>query len=590
VNEDSHPAGSPRPKSWKYGVHGLVMFIIAAAATLVFKSAFGSRLADNWSYVVAPFYAAESADSLRVVTVDDRSLTNNGVQALRDLDVSHITDLLELVARQKPAAIFLDFELERAGQRNAILEVVQKYQAPPLDVPIYVARGDLGTPLDARAGMLADRFLANRSGRNFAGNEYPIVAVDAQRTTHLMAAPTLVDVYCRRGGRCAELAGETSDLPAPLYLRWAGIRSAQQPCDLPAAKGLDRWLLAGSRVWELIANLGVFEPYRGCPPLPAKTAAVLLSATGEQMPTVNAWLAGKIVFIGDDTANDVVTTPAGFEVAGVFLHATAAENLLTQGRDYLTPRPRMFAFWLLAGALLLAMLTYFLSESVRFRALKTFYLVVVTLVSLFLMRFLLRVPSGEALEWGVSLAAALGTAAWVDGPVAAWFRQTGSRLPRSPAAGAGVFIAGAAVLAALLAPSPAKADEPATPATGTILGFVKDGSIPLTLVTDPPTAPARTVPLSKIFCSLRRTSDGLIVAIPNANSTGYHVFADDEAGKTTRYMVRAFNVLKSAAVACTADAGPAAPSNKGGTKYLCDAAAGGLAMPAHYEAKCDRKK
>lgn len=570
--------------------HGLLILLVAVVVALLMKSAFGSKLAENTSYVLAPLYPAPSKDRIRVVTIEREALEANHVVSIRELPADYLVELLELIALQRPAVIFLDLEVERALQRTALLNVVQRFQ-PMADgggatseprVPIYLARGDERVPLEGEARMLAAHYLPNRSPHNFVDNGYPLWSSGDGRQLHAMAAVQLSNVYCRQvHSGCMHPSSPLLGSEPPLFLKWSTTRSATSACNVEDDSLSARIALLALRFKEVLLNLGRYEPYPACPPLPAKTAHTLLSASANQADELREWMENRIVFVGDNTGTDVVTTPAGLEVPGVFLHATAVENLLSIEAGYVTTDPA----WLPVALIALAIVFSILALVLEFKyphgsAFQTVFFFIVAIPT-FIVVSVLRAPIGQSLEWAVSLASAFSGALWAERHILHWVlhsRATMQLLPLTTCMG---------VIALFGSTDTVHADESEELPTTTILGFLKDGTIPLVeaLPGSEASAQPKVVQLAKLFCKLQRTAAG-IVAKPTESGTGYYVYVKADDGDVRRYVVRASKVLTYTAE-CLANAGPTVPRNVGGTKYLCETTSQYKALPPHYsDAKC----
>lgn len=302
----------------------------------------------------APFYGGEARQgrsAIAVVLIDEASLDILGWET--PVPYAAQAELVSTIANYAPAAIFMDFSYRRphgeAPEREVanmgqVLEGVRETEG----VPIF-----LGPVSNVSAFAPLTQFPSlDVEWVSQSALDYPL-----SWEGRPLAAAALYDVYCRsREDACAR--GQIRDRDAVLRLRFGygasremrAFTAAGAPCATEGADAAEK-VLAGIRIALAAAARAVyFQPESKVDP--ADTTCVYLdhiSAAQALDPRFDASLADllhdRIVLVGAshlDTADRHLIPGVG-RIPGVFIHATALDNLITDGDDYVRPPPTLFA-------------------------------------------------------------------------------------------------------------------------------------------------------------------------------------------------------------------------------------------------------
>lgn len=360
--------------------HTLFQWATLSQATVVFVALFGalslvdfldpfglSRAVQGYSEglfqkVSANFYGQAAQSRIAVVLVDERTLRSRGESwPPRYLFYS---ELVRRIARQQPAAIFLDVLVEDRRAYDETLGPAQDELQRALaqsGVPFFI-----GT-LDERSRSVFAQVPGVRSTLvGWSGHErdYPLLVgpghyfddgaaiepveggscdSDAQPT----AAFSLYRQLCadgRQAGCPAALAaGDTAAFCKAMVVQWGRKVSDEvvqrQLIDAAqcSAGDVSTWasLLEGARAFLATLSLGVDEEADGRLRQPCPYA---LTLRAEDLGTAKAsgLLKDRVVMIGVDLKgiHDRVESPVHGQIPGVYLHAMALDNLLEWNAQY----------------------------------------------------------------------------------------------------------------------------------------------------------------------------------------------------------------------------------------------------------------
>lgn len=309
--------------------------------------------------VAAPFYPAAGQPRVAVVLIDESALTSRGESwPPRYL---YYEEVVRRVAKQRPAAIFLDVLIEDHRTYDTSLSLAQKALAETLDetgVPLYLAVLD-----DGRRNLFASvpgtqLAMAGWSGY---GADYPLMVdrahwfgttpsgADRQCSSEGLptAAFALYRHLCKSGVQegCASgpVYGEQGAFCAPLVVQWGyntapEIRSrdllSKSQCAAAETSSTSRLVDSARILWSSL--LASFD--QDAEALARQTCPYTVTVREEDLGTPRARdvLKDRVVLIGTSLAgiHDLVASPVHGALPGVYLHAMALDNLLLWDDQY----------------------------------------------------------------------------------------------------------------------------------------------------------------------------------------------------------------------------------------------------------------
>ncbi|MNO91966.1 CHASE2 domain protein [compost metagenome] len=330
--------------------------------------------------VTAPFYGSAAQDKIAVVLIDQASLVARG-EAWPPRYV-YYEEVVRRIAKQKPAAIFLDVLVEDerayddslATARQALGETLSKTR-----VPLHLAT------LDTRNNGVFNGVPGTQttlSGWRGYGGDYPLVISpghfygehDSQlepkekcdATQNRTAAFQLYQQLCDQGLQQGCAAHNGADAQEQfcdaMVVQWGRQVSKVVPehqlisesqCTVTEQSTLVRF---GESMRAFFASL--FSGYdetalkqlrQPCP------YTVTVREEDLSSEKVRGVLTGRVVMIGLSLPgiHDIVDSPVHGQIPGVYLHAMALDNLLTWNASYY-PRKEEHIDWMLAFAVFLA--------------------------------------------------------------------------------------------------------------------------------------------------------------------------------------------------------------------------------------------
>ncbi len=330
-------------------------FGLAAAATQQSRA-----IADR---VMASFYDSDAKNHTAVVLVDDVTLNKREQPWPPSYD--YYSSVLLRVALQGPKAIFLDFMFTRVrddqeGFRRLVDAgtLVQR----ELKIPIFVAEVASEPCTRPEIAGFSTPAMAVWSGY---GDAYPLTlrgedTVCRQGTDPKTPAPSvaflLYQTYCREAaGRCRPDPNvDSAAFAEPLVPRWA----RWAPATAPPAPGFDCPPLHGfswARAWDALTmfSLGLVQGFGGgdAALTPCPTTLTVAEHTLRN-PQVGALLGGRIVLVGSnvEASGDLTLSNIHGLLPGVYMHATALENLMDYGDRYFRNAPVLFANFTISDA------------------------------------------------------------------------------------------------------------------------------------------------------------------------------------------------------------------------------------------------
>ncbi|MDN6855034.1 CHASE2 domain-containing protein [Pseudomonas sp. CAN2814] len=297
---------------------------------------------------LASFVAPQPMAPITVVAIDYASIEglHNGGQGwmtANDWPLTYadhrriLRDLSAPRGEQAPAAIFYDIFFERPRVVSGALEPLgrqlRQLQDDPARSQVILAGGGSFIPMSQAAydGLQQPRLAV--SAWDGMGDFYPLrTNLGNDSAEHFSAAAALYQVLCEtRGQDCSWLKQE--DL-GNLAVQWPLLRDGD--CD-------HRWLNVGRDLWAGIGRVVGFDTgtstySAACLPIHQVRLAELygehpasLRPPGLAPGEPYAVLVGVVM----PSLRDYVPSPLFGQVAGVYLHASALENLLRDDADYL---------------------------------------------------------------------------------------------------------------------------------------------------------------------------------------------------------------------------------------------------------------
>lgn len=307
--------------------------------------------------LTAPFYGGRSRigqKAVSVVLVNEESAKAFGLYGW-PLPYSRQADIIELIADQRPAAIFVDFtytDLQRTNLLDAeALGEVEDFarrlrRVEEGGVPILLG------PVNTEAPELAPLHGFKQVGLSFFATQdfsYRLRDPDGRP----MAAKALFDIWCARPGAtpCAPLPESLDD--RLIALEWGFGASPLMTPLLPENEARVCGARADEPRWRAFLRVlrrGVFSAayqkqeefdplYFHCPYFDTVLAHWMVRPPDG----FNAapFVTGRIVFVGADLSflSDYAPTPLLGKAPGVTAHAMAFDNLIERGGD-ITRYPR----------------------------------------------------------------------------------------------------------------------------------------------------------------------------------------------------------------------------------------------------------
>ncbi|MCW1935117.1 CHASE2 domain-containing protein [Pseudomonas sp. MDMC_285] len=306
--------------------------------------------------MLAPFYPESGQQDVVVVLIDDQALTDLG--ASWPLRYGEQARLLRQLLSYQPKSLFVDLLYTQrrydGGPTESLQRVLSSFreQGVPLILADYHDAQGRSLVLPEFAAM------ANTAPTHWSGygERYPLLLPSPQG----LRTPAL-QLY---QAACLELDCSQEGFGAPLLVRWgywsdAGMQDFVDlsGCDLRGQRGTgDRCLVC----WPPMHSVRSASPVRlsdhSLVPIPAPCDANQL-----RDPSVAEVLRGKHVLLGAHIRGipDFVSSPVQGLLPGVYVHAMALDNLLTQGHSYWRAAPDgwlgvSLSDWLEIALLLLA--------------------------------------------------------------------------------------------------------------------------------------------------------------------------------------------------------------------------------------------
>ena len=340
----------------------------------------------------APFYDRSGQDRITsVVITDDAAERIAGTYPLPFADHARI---VRRILCLDPAAVFIDLNFRHIrGDENGLAQFVDALShrsgpegcdrlpvdrlSDPTTAPVLLAvvkntnsscpsllDGDhegcsfmsplralltVTTPIDVTGMIENDR--------------YRLVWTSASGGEVLSPAASLVATLCNQQRVTAPACGlDTKDIAKPMLVRWGYYLSPLtasrfgnlDPCETTSGDGLavsQKWkslgaILLRDLTWAFSGSASREQPTQPCLYTDAVEADHFLRPDVNSDPVLRALVKDRIIVYGADITAlpDQVVSPVHGKVPGLFIHAMAADNLLTLGTQYWRDPPKIF-FW-----------------------------------------------------------------------------------------------------------------------------------------------------------------------------------------------------------------------------------------------------
>lgn len=285
--------------------------------------------ADRWLLkMTAPFYPRIGQDDVVVVLIDDESLRQ--LDSTWPMTYRQQANLLRRVLDQQPRGVFVDvlYSQRRDSPLSPLLGVLDRARRAGIPLILADYRDAQGHSLLLPEFSAANTAVVNWSGH---GARYPL-RLDEQRPSPAM---WLYAVHCQQAG-----CSLPPDDAKPMLVRWGywapTTRSAYQ-----SARGCTTY----ERGWGLGEPLRLLwrdgtraqqDADRVERPQPCPYTRTVFAEQLLHDPASAALLKDKLVLVGVNVRGvpDWVNSPVQGQLAGVYLHAMALDNLIGMGTEY----------------------------------------------------------------------------------------------------------------------------------------------------------------------------------------------------------------------------------------------------------------
>ena len=325
----------------------LVVFIADPLQLYSYTTSKAAQIVSAWDSALYGLSKRKAQDEILVVLVTDRSVHyyNHG---LRPMPLDRYELMIQSILAAKPRALFVDIGFERfhAGVATLYQRLLQGTADLSVSHPIPVFFGT-GGPGAATMDMTMPAAIAARI------HVQPVVTVandiatyplheTADHRSYDTAAFALYSATCaqrdcppKRPELFTEDLGLTWGLDPPDMNR----PTLPDPGCRPVGKHWVRRAEAGLAWIMPVAFPGVFAQQTQLCPYAATMDADLLDRAPEW---ASRHIAGRIILFGIDDPGDDFKSPFNGRMDGVYLHAMALDNLMTEGARY-TRVPKAWA-------------------------------------------------------------------------------------------------------------------------------------------------------------------------------------------------------------------------------------------------------
>ncbi|HEX9173315.1 MAG TPA: CHASE2 domain-containing protein [Telluria sp.] len=343
---------APGKSVWRLIGESMLALVVGIVLAVLVQRIFGEEFATRqqalvYSPIAGFGYGEGSRDQLRVLLIDDAALVAAGQGW--PAQYSYSARLLRAVSQYRPKAVFIDIYYAATREDASLPLLLQQLcRLKEQGTAVYLAatRNRTGAyalrpELEQLAGRcfekVAVRYTPDAIDR-MAWN-YPLRQNDASNGVAVRSAA--LALY--ESGR-AKLAGDTP----PLALTW-GSRAAHNGVGWVGDDGKSAYCRrsrGAADLWRSVIPASMYDDGEQpvCVYHETIRAGQLTSTTAEEDARLRQLIEGKVLMIGTALADsgDLVLSPIHGRIPGVYLHAMALDNLLTQGADYARDMPLSF--------------------------------------------------------------------------------------------------------------------------------------------------------------------------------------------------------------------------------------------------------
>lgn len=345
-----------------------VVFLLLVVSGIVLKKldpfgigeSVGAYSADVFSRIAAPFYASSAQDFIVVVLINEDTLVDR--ETAWPPRYTFYEEVVRRVLRYQPRVVYVDilidsqraYDSSLGNARDALTEDLAT-NAVPL---VFAASQPDETSLFDMEGVSSAV-----AGWERTSGGYPLMVTERFRRTSANPAQTneagqrdvggapsvalaLYDFACKdKKPGCMEdaIKLESSSRHGLMSIQWGAAVPLEtiehkllpdDACTLVAPTKAERWAAAlGATVANLVSGLlpsVVEQSRRACP------YTLTLREQDLGRPEIGRLIENRVVLIGTNLVglHDVVPTPLHGQIAGVYLHAMALDNLMTWGNGY----------------------------------------------------------------------------------------------------------------------------------------------------------------------------------------------------------------------------------------------------------------
>ena len=319
---------------------GIIILLLALFDPFGLTSSTETASAQWLNRIFASHYSSVGQQHIVVVLIDDAYLLRNNTYW--PMPYSEQSKLFKRLLAYQPAALFIDLlyshDHSRGDPRQGsqlLANVFARYQHQ--GIPLFLANTGQARSEDGQINVLphfakvSSPALVTWSGY---GDRYPL---SSQALEGYLETPALqlYRRYCQKHA-CPELpasAADSAQLP-PMAVQWGLDLAPQQAqiadishCTTPGTLHQ----LAQAIFWKLGSSA-----WANCPYALTLSASDLEASSAEDRALLRQLLKNKLILVGAriTSAGDLVQSPLHGKIPGIYLHAMALDNLITQGMDY----------------------------------------------------------------------------------------------------------------------------------------------------------------------------------------------------------------------------------------------------------------
>jgi CHASE2 domain-containing sensor protein len=324
-----------------------VFFVVFTLLDPFGLSSSSDAASERWlNRMFASGYGHLGQQQIAVVLIDDAYLQRNGT--FWPMPYDEQSKLFKNLLGFKPKAVFADLLYShdhadgQAGKDSQLLaNVFERYQRR--GIPFFLANSGVAQKEAGHVNALESLSSASSPALvQWSGfdERYPL-AVSTSMGTLETPALALYREYCR-DRLCADIPADAASAVTapPMAVQW-GLN--MPPEQSSVARADDCRAIGGlaEEFWKQLMH-AVFWKLDDSDDKPVCRYALTLTATDlevtdeQDRELIGRLIANRLVLVGADitSASDLTESPVNGLVPGVFLHAMALDNLITQGMKY----------------------------------------------------------------------------------------------------------------------------------------------------------------------------------------------------------------------------------------------------------------